>query len=287
MNTASTAFSLEPLPTGGGSLRNILTVDVENWYHVPYENATRYLLDLFDEHGARATFFVVGYVAERTPGLVRDIAARGHEIGSHGLRHTPLQRMTPAALKEELSRALAVLGNITGAPVVSFRAPVFSLVEQTYWAFDVMASLEMKYDSSVFPIAGARYGVPGFPRGAVRVTCPSGTLIELPLSTVRHAGRNWPVSGGGYFRLMPYPVIRWAVRAVNAEGMPFVAYCHPYEFGEARLRHRRGSSPFGWLKSRRDELTQNMFRSSMRGKFARLLGGFPFTSIREAFDDHA
>jgi polysaccharide deacetylase family protein (PEP-CTERM system associated) len=277
--SAAATLAVEPLRLA--PWRNIFSVDLEDWHHIRCVDDTRYLLDALAAANVHATFFVLGKVAEREPGLMREIAAAGHEIATHGWSHTPLTNLTPDTLRAELQRACALLTSLCGRRPRGFRAPCFSIMEETLWALDVLLEEGFLYDSSIFPFAGRRYGLPSFPRAPVRVQRPAGVLIEAPLSTVHALGRNWPVSGGGYFRLMPAWLIRRAVRAVNREDVPFIAYCHPYEFSPRWLGHSARHSPFSWLGSRLDELKTNLFRPSMRRKLTALLREGTFTSFAE------
>lgn len=281
--TAAETYHVTPLPLR--RCANVLSVDVEHWYHVSCVPSTQYLLDVFSENSVRATFFVLGKVAEQQADLVREISARGHEVASHGWSHTPLHLLTPELFRMEVVRTAQLLNAITDQPIIGFRAPVFSISRETYWALDILAECGVCYDSSIFPISGPRYGIPDFPRGPVRYVRNGASLIEIPLSTVRVCGVNLPVSGGGYFRLLPGALIRGMVRRINREAIPFVTYCHPYEFDRRVLLHLLPFSPFSWWGSRRDEFKTNMFRQSMRGKLARLLRAFHFTSFKELLDD--
>ena len=264
---------------------NILSVDLESWQDTSCRDEALFLLELFEKKNTKATFFVHSGVAEREPDLLRQIDAEGHEIASHGCRHQPLFEMTPEEFRADTKKSLILLTGVIDKPILGYRAPIFSIVEKSYWALDVLAELGIKYDSSVFPIAGARYGVPQFPRGAVRLQCGDNSIIEVPLSTVRWLGKNWPVSGGGYFRLLPYPIITRAIQSVNRDGFPFVVYCHPYEFCQETLRCWRDASALGWWRTRKKEVKTNMFRKSMRSKLSRLLDKFHFHSFREALSD--
>jgi polysaccharide deacetylase family protein (PEP-CTERM system associated) len=255
---------------------NALTIDVEEYFHAhAYEKAiapadwerlpsrvvanTRRLLALLAEANTRATFFVLGWVAERHPALVREIADAGHELASHGYAHQLLYRQTPAEFRGDLVRSLAALRSATGADgVLGYRAPSFSVTDDTLWALEVLREQGFRYDSSIRPVAvsadpvatrlrgGKRYGVSGAGRFAARL---EGGLWEFPVSTVRLGRRNWPVGGGGYFRLLPLWATRGGIRRINAEGQPAVVYLHPWELdGEepvvpgvdwlARFRHR-------------------------------------------------
>src|SRR5262245_14976725 len=199
------------------------------------EGTTRRLLDLLDEAGVRATFFVLGWLAARHRQLVREILGRGHEIGSHGFGHQMIHRMSPVDFAEDVRRAKAVLEDIAGTPVSGYRAPTFSVRRETWWCLDVLVDAGFRYDSSVFPIRHDRYGVPDAPRFPHRLRTPAGAeLAEFPPSTVVLAGQRIPVAGGGYFRLWPYRVTHWAVRRLNAlEGQPAMVYLHPWELDVA------------------------------------------------------
>lgn len=271
---------LDPLALPRGT--NILSIDLETWHGTSCVEETLSLLDLIRERGATATFFVLGSVARREPGLVRRIAAEGHEVGSHGWDHDPVYEKSAAKFRDDMTRSFETLSELVGRPIAGYRAPHFSITPDTYWALDALADIGFKYDSSIFPIAGPRYGIPDFPRCPVRVTRDHRSIVEVPLSTVRTLGTNLPVAGGGYFRLLPYPLIERSVRTVNAHGLPFVAYCHPYEFRRDPLVWPAG--PGGLDKARAAALGVkfNLFRQTMRGKLSRLLDAFRFTSIAEA-----
>ena len=273
---APPAASAEPLrlsPEHG-----ILTIDLEHWHSVSCVPVMRYLLGVLRELGATATFFVVGCRAEAIAEVLREARADGHEIASHGWIHKPPAAFTLAEFREELKRSQDVLSGIAGAEVIGYRSPLFGVVAETMWALDVLVELGFRYDSSVFPFAGGRYGIAGFPAGPSRVQREAGSIIELPPSTVAVAGRKWPVAGGGYFRLLPYPIIRAAVKAVQRDGRPFVAYCHPYEF-DPRTLHYSEVDGLGWLKARSDEMKTNLWRRGMADKVTRLLKEFTFTSV--------
>jgi peptidoglycan/xylan/chitin deacetylase (PgdA/CDA1 family) len=244
---------------------NALTFDVEDWRQLvrwkmtgdrgrpgpEVVTETEWILDAVGRAGVRATFFVLDNVAAAYPALVRRIAADGHEVGSHGLSH-------------EL--------------VHGYRAAEFSVVRRSWWALEILAELGFAYDSSVFPIAGRRYGVPDFPLVPTRVD-GAAPLVEVPLTAVEAAGRRWPAAGGGYFRLAPYAATRAAIRAVNAAGRGAVAYFHPYEFAGERLRVEVPARRRAALL--RYSLVHNLFRRRMRGRFARMLRDFRFGTVRE------
>jgi polysaccharide deacetylase family protein (PEP-CTERM system associated) len=199
---------------------------------------TRWLLDTLAEVGAKATFFVVGQIAESNPGLVRDIAAAGHEVGCHSWDHRRVHRFTPAAFRDDVRKAIDALEQAAGGPVVGFRAPTFSVTRETGWAIDVLAEEGVRYDSSVFPVRHDRYGVPDAPRFPYRVHGARRELLEFPPATFGLGPVNLPAAGGGYFRLFPPAVMRAAVS--QAERHPAgaaVLYFHPWEFdpGQPRL----------------------------------------------------
>jgi polysaccharide deacetylase family protein (PEP-CTERM system associated) len=275
--------TLQEVPFRDGA--NILSVDVEMWHETSCVDETVYLLDLFRQKRARATFFVLGSVARREPDLVRRIAAEGHEVGSHGWNHDPVLAKSPARFRDEMKRSFDTLSTLAGTPIAGYRAPHFSIAPETYWALDVLADVGFEYDSSIFPFAGPRYGIPGFPRRPVRITRGGRSILEVPLSTVRAWGANLPVAGGGYFRLLPYPLIRGAVRSVNAEGLPFVVYCHPYEFRRAPLSWPPGPGLLGRARAAARGARFNVLRETMRGKLERLLDAFRFTTVHDALGD--
>jgi len=272
------SLKVEPAP-------NMLSVDTEDWPDTSCVSDVHYLLELFSKAHAKATFFVLRSVAQREPELIKIIDREGHEVASHGGTHEQLYKKTPGAFLEEMRQATNILSDITGKAVLGYRAPHFSIFKGTYWALDVLAESGIKYDSSIFPFSGSRYGVPDFPRCPVRIHLNHGAIIEVPLSTVRHFSRNWPVSGGGYFRLLPYIFIRRAVHVVNENGIPFVVYCHPYEFFPGRLSGQSWIKEFGPIKAKLKEIKFNLFRKSMRGKLSRLLEEFKFCSFKESLKD--
>ncbi len=207
------------------------------------ETTTRRLLDLLARAEVRATFFVVGEIARTAPALVRSIHAAGHEVGSHGWKHTRVDRFNPATFREDARASKDALEQVTGAPVRGFRAPTFSITRRTPWAIDALAECGYEYDSSIFPVHHDRYGVPDAPRGPFYVAGREHELLELPPLTYRLAGFNWPVAGGGYFRLFPLGIMRAGIRQAGREEGPSVAmlYFHPWEFdeGQPRLPLRR------------------------------------------------
>ncbi len=242
---------------------NAMSVDVEDYFQVSaFEKVvsraswdtlesrvvgnTERLLELFDRSGIKATFFVLGWVAQRFPVLVRRIKATGHEVASHGYHHQLLYMLTPQQFREDVRSAKAVLEDCTGSVVIGFRAPSFSLIASTLWAIDILIEEGYRYDSSVFPVRHDRYGIPDAPRHIHAIERPSGALLEMPLSTVRFGGMNLPVSGGGYFRLLPYAWTRWGIRHINlVDQQPALFYLHPWEIdpNQPRIPVRFDNTP--------------------------------------------
>ena len=257
----------------------VCTVDVEDWAQSTLDtelpisdragpNMER-LLDVLAEEKTRATCFVLGKFAEKFPACVRRIAAEGHEIASHGYGHVDVFRLTPTQFREDVRRSKGQLENLTGAAVKGYRAPDFSIVKESLWAFDVLAEEGFAYDASINPAVLARFGVPDFPAQPVRLALAGGlNLVELPVATLQVLGRKYPVAGGGYHRLLPFPAIRWVVERAVLAGEVFVAYCHPYEFDPDEFAHLGYPLP---LKTR---LHQGLGRRGFEGKFRRMLREF-------------
>jgi polysaccharide deacetylase family protein (PEP-CTERM system associated) len=235
-------------------VKNALTVDVEDWFQVSnfaslikkcewdslpshVESNTLRLLDLFDEHDASATFFVLGWVAERFPGLIGEIRARGHDIGCHGYGHDLVYDLGRAEFASDLDRAVTVIEAACGVRPTGYRAPSFSIDERSLWAFDVLADKGFQYDSSVYPVRHPRYGMPSFVRVPRRVRTKKGEVLrEFPLTTLRVLGRNVGASGGGYLRVFPLGVLTTAFRKMNRSGQPAVLYVHPWEIDPEQPR---------------------------------------------------
>ncbi len=245
--------------TSTGSLViNAMSVDVEDYFHVsafdgivPRSNwpqmesrvcaNTQRLLDIFDEFGVRSTFFVLGWVADQHPQLVRDIAGRGHEIASHGYSHRLVYDQTPAAFRQDVRRAKHLLEDVTGASVGGYRAPSFSVTARSLWALDVLTEEGHWYDASIFPVRHDRYGLPGSPRHPYCVQRDGGSIIEIPASTVRVGPMSIPIAGGGYFRILPYAWTRWGIARLNRlEQQAAVFYVHPWEIDPDQPRLAAG-----------------------------------------------
>jgi polysaccharide deacetylase family protein (PEP-CTERM system associated) len=237
---------------------NALTVDVEDYFqvsafeaHVPqsqwgsYESRvcrnTERLLNLFEHAGVHATFFVLGWVAERFPQLVRQIHRAGHELASHSYGHGLVYDMTPEAFVADLRRARSAIEDAAGVRITGYRAPSFSITTSSLWALDLLVSEGYTYDASIYPIRHDRYGIPDWPRHIQRIPRAGGGLWEIPGSTVRRAGMNLPVGGGGYFRLLPYAWTRAGFRTLNEnERRAGMFYLHPWEIDPDQPRIKAG-----------------------------------------------
>lgn len=236
---------------------NAMTVDVEDYFHVSAlaevirrddwhrmeyraEQSTQRLLDLFAKQGISATFFVLGWVAKRSPDLIRRIHAAGHEVACHGLTHELVYRQTPEVFRQETRESKALLEDLIGAPVLGYRAASYSITARSLWAIDILCELGFRYDSSIFPIAHDRYGIPGAPtRPGLMYAKNGASIVEFPLSTAQLLGRRVPVAGGGYFRLLPYWFTRWGLRSINErDQQPFIFYLHPWEIDADQPRFK-------------------------------------------------
>lgn len=243
-----------------------------NWFC----HNTRLLLEHFAARNVRGTFFVLGLAAEKAPELVREIAAAGHEIQSHGYGHRLIHTMTAAQFREDVRRAKRVVEDLTGSPVVGYRAPAFSITQDTLWALDVLCDCGFEYDASIFPVKMRRYGIDGAIRRPHRVRTLSGaTILELPVASASLLGRTLPVGGGGYFRLFPYVVLRRAIRQINNSGHSGFVYMHPYEYNPDELRQLPVNMPLAL------RLHQSTGRRGFRRKVDRLLADFSFAPIRD------
>ena len=272
------------------ALTNAFTIDVEDYYHVSALSSaisrdswgsresrvaasTDRILALLDERQIKGTFFVLGWVADAVPQLVKRIAAQGHEVACHGYSHELIYRQTPGVFAEETRRSKRLLEDLTGLPVIGYRAASFSITPRSRWALDTLIEEGFAYDSSIFPVRHDRYGMPGASRAPGFVDAPSGGRIaEFPMSTAEFGPLRIPVSGGGYFRLLPYWFTRKGLRDINErEGMPFTFYLHPWEIDVDQPRVKVG------LVSRFRHYT-NLAKCEER--LCRLLGEFRFSTMR-------
>lgn len=273
-------------------IRNAMSVDVEDWFQVQafagiiQRNSwdslesrvvanTERVLEQFAAAGVHATFFTLGWVAERHPALVRRIVEAGHELASHGYGHEQVNVIGETAFRADIRRAKQVLEDAGGVSVLGYRAPTFSIGPRiTPWAHAALAEEGYRYSSSVFPIRHDLYGAPDAPRGPHRPR-PDG-VVELPMTTLRAMGRNFPCSGGGWFRLIPYPVFRTALRRVNNhEKQPGIFYFHPWEVdpGQPRMKHAGRLSRFRHYTG----------LDSMSGRMDQLLRDFAWGRMDEVF----
>lgn len=276
--------------SGGSNVVNAMTIDVEDYFQVSAfdriisrsewsslesrvcRNTDR-LLEIFDEFGVRGTFFILGWVADRFPDLVRRIAGAGHEIASHGYEHRLVFDGTPESFRADVRRAKVAIETASGRSVLGYRAPSYSITRDSLWAIDVLIEEGYLYDASIYPVRHDRYGIPDAPRYLHRITRPHGGIWELPGSTVRYAGANLPIGGGGYFRMLPYRWTSRGIRHVNVvEGKPAVFYLHPWEIDSEQPRFR---APL--LTRLRHYRNLHQTESRLR----RLLGEFAFGSLLE------
>lgn len=276
-----------------GNITNYLTIDVEDYYHVSafervvghknwdsyesrIETNTKVILDMLDSYEVKATFFVLGWIAQRFPNLVKDIHGRGHEIGCHSFYHRLIYNLSPDEFMKDAKKAKDVLEQITGRPVSGYRAPSYSIIKETLWALDILEELGFKYDSSIFPIFHDRYGIFNSPR--FRYKLPNNNLMEYPITTSVFLGLKIPVSGGGYFRLLPYNLTRMFLGRINQkEKQPFVFYLHPWEIDPAQPRIE-GLSAFSKFRH-----YNNLDRAA--GRFKSLLKDFKFVPINHSINN--
>lgn len=255
-----------------------ISVDVEDWPQSTWDRSlpisprsadnTRRVLDLLDEAGVRATMFVLGKFAEKYPDIVREIQRRGHEVACHGYGHLEIFKQSEKAFREDVRHGKELIEQAIGQRVLGYRAPDFSIVPRTLWALRVLAEEGFSYDSSIFPVRHARYGIPEWPTEPIRVALPGNiSIYELPIATFRWLGTNWPVGGGGYHRLLPSRVSRYFARKTLTSA-PFVFYCHPYEFDARELQEIPLKLP---LKVR---IHQGLGRQWFGGRFRKFLQEF-------------
>lgn len=294
---------------------NLFTIDVEEWFQIHafsdliqpkdwihyeshIEKNTHHLLDLLESAGnpsnnflssheqsrsIKGTFFILGWVAEHYPNLVKEIYARGHEIASHGYAHKCIFNQTRSEFREDIRKSKRLLEDLIGVEVIGYRAPTFSIIDQTLWAIPILSEEGYQYDSSVFPIHHDYYGMPDSPRfpfmwsfDGSSSSKASLALVEFPMSTIKISKRNWPVTGGGYFRLYPYLLSKYFMKKVNREQKPFIFYLHPWEVDPSipRLNEAQRLSRF--------RTYMNLERTEERLK--RLLSDFSFSPMRDILE---
>jgi polysaccharide deacetylase family protein (PEP-CTERM system associated) len=269
---------------------NALTVDVEDYFQVEafsgiishrdwslwesrVERNTDSLLDLFERHSARGTFFILGWVAQKFPKLVRKIVNSGHEVACHSYHHKSIRNQSPDEFRFDIRRAKSLLEDIAGEMVDGYRAPTYSITSQTLWALEILIEEGFRYDSSIFPVRHDRYGIPHAGRFPYVIHCLSGDIMEFPPSTVQILNQNLPVAGGGYFRLMPYPLFRWGLRRINRqEGQSAIFMVHSWEIDPAQP-----VVPGTWANIWRHRKNLHLTRPRLE----KLLGDFRFAPVRE------
>jgi polysaccharide deacetylase family protein (PEP-CTERM system associated) len=276
------------------AITNALTIDVEDYFQVSafapciarsewdtrecrVERNVHLILDMLERHGVQATFFTLGWIAERYPQLVREMTRRGHEVASHGYAHQRASDQSPTEFLQDIRSAKAILEDLSGQAVRGYRAPSFSISTGNLWAFDSLAEAGYEYSSSIYPIRHDHYGIPDAPRFMHDVR-PS--LIEIPATTIRAFARNWPASGGGYFRLMPYAVSRRLIRRVNeTDQAAAVFYFHPWEVDPQQPRIEAASA--------KAKFRHYLNLDRMESRLERLLGDFRWGRMDHIFLDKA
>ena len=278
-------------------MRNALTIDVEEYFH-PSEvqhyvrpeqwpelpsrvvGQTRQILDLLAEQQTKATFFVLGWVAERLPTLIRSIAEAGHEIGCHSYAHQLVYQLTPKEFRQDTIRAVRAIQDCCGVLPRLYRAPSYSITRESLWALDILVECGFTHDSSIYPISHDRYGIPGFQRHAHMVSTASGPIREIPIASFQDSrGRAVPMGGGGYLRLLPYCYTAAGIRRVNqVEQKPVCIYFHPWEVDPAQPKLASG------LIARVRTYTG---LEGMKRKIERMLADFEFSTLTSIYGDGA
>lgn len=277
------------MTTEGGRVRNCLSFDVEEHFQVSafaspmrrrqwdsfesrVKQNTYRILQKLDMKGVKATFFVLGWVAERHPDLVKGLAAEGHEVASHGYAHELITAQTASSFREDIRKSKRILEDLIGAPVHGYRAPTFTITSETKWAIPILVEEGYLYDSSIFPVHHDSYGMPGAHPGCHQIVTASGPLWEVPPSTVKIVGLRVPIAGGGYFRLFPYRILRRLLTRAAAEGHPLVMYLHPWELDPQQPRMN------GSLMS---QFRHYLNLDKTEKRLQTLLDDFDFAPIRE------
>lgn len=277
----------------GLPLKHAMTVDVEDYFHVAafanvispsewhqwpnrVEANTEVLLDLFDRKGIKITFFVLGWVAERYPELIKKLHANGHEIASHGYSHQLIYKQSPEVFRDETAKSKQILEGIIQESIRGYRAASYSITRQSLWALDILAELGFEWDSSIFPTRHDNYGIPGSPEAPYRIITSSGSsLTEFPLTTAKVLGQSVPAAGGGYFRQYPYALSRWLFDKASQGGTkPQIFYLHPWEIDPEQPRVPNAS----WFSNFRHYT--NLSRCLPR--LERMIDDFPFGTISES-----
>ena len=272
------------------AIQNALTVDVEDYFQVSafakkinqndwdkyplrVEKNTQRLMDMFDEAQVKATFFILGWVADKNRMLINEIAERGHEVACHGYSHQLIYNQTPEVFREETIRSKSLLEDIVQAPVRGYRAASYSITRDSLWALDILAEAGFEYDSSIFPVRHDRYGIPDANEIPHTLKTPQGhSIVEFPLSTAKIFNYKLPIAGGGYFRLYPYALTRAGLRQVNSRNQPFIFYLHPWEIDPDQPKVEAG-----WLSRFRHY--NNLEKCELR--LQRLMQDFQFTTASQ------
>lgn len=272
---------------------NALTIDVEDYYHVSafesiikfedwgrfesrVEKNTLKILELLNTFKIKATFFILGWIAERSPQMVKEIQKEGHEIACHGYRHQLVYEIGPERFREDITRSKRILEDIIGKEVIGYRAPSYSITKKSLWGLNILAEEGFKYDSSIFPIRHDRYGIPDFSRFSKKINLNGkGEILEIPLSTIQLFGKNIPIAGGGYLRLLPVRFIEWGIRSLNKkENQPAIIYFHPWEIDPEQPKLNG---------SRVSVFRHHVNIGKTFSKLKRLFNNFKFGPIREVF----
>jgi len=279
-----------PASPGTAPVINGMSIDVEDYFHVSVFDGivpraewdrmesrvvrnTERLLEIFAQYEVHSTFFILGWVAERHPGLVRRIADSGHEVASHGYAHRLVYDQTPRTFRDDVRKAKAIIEDAAGTEVIGYRAPSYSITPRSLWALDILLEERHEYDSSIFPIRHDRYGIPVSERLPYPITRSAGTLIEVPGSTTRLGPLNLPVAGGGYFRILPYWWTRWGMDRVNRlEHRATIFYLHPWEIDPDQPRLSAGM--LGRFRHYRN-------LASTEARLRQLLTDFRFAPMRD------
>ncbi|MFD0697130.1 XrtA system polysaccharide deacetylase [Paenibacillus sp. GCM10027628] len=269
-------------------MENVLTIDLEEWYHANYEDNlfesgrdyeervignTNKLLELFERHHAKATFFTLGVIAEKYPELIRLIHQKGHEIASHGYGHQLIYKQTEREFEEDLQKSIACIESAIGHKPKGYRAPSWSIKHETPWVFSVLKRNGIEYDASIFPVKTFLYGIPDAPRVPFQMNFHEGSMLEFPTSTLQLGRKNIPFSGGFYFRFLPYLLIRRMFRTLNKSGLPVIFYLHPREIDPDQPRLE--------ALSKRDYFIHYYQVGSCERKLEKLLKEFRFTTVEQ------
>lgn len=272
-------------------MRNSISIDLEDWYqgltstsrHIDqwpkYEDrileSSERILDILARANVKATFFVLGYVADTFPKLVQKVAEAGHEIALHGYHHRSVKDLTPDQFRLEIKRGRNIVEEISGKQVIGFRAPMFSINGSSLWALECLNDMGFRYDSSVYPTQNMLYGYPEAPRSPYNPINDS-SFVEFPLATVRYLGFNWPIAGGFYLRFWPYSIINWGVNRINREGKPAVIYVHPWDLDPEQPRPN---------PTLRERFTHYYNLHTTEAKLTALLSDFEFGPICDLLND--